>query len=222
MNKPLSHLDEIFSLLKKELRQYGQPIVSRSKPDIPDTPFVTLISCLLSLRTKDEVTAQASRRLLTKYQTPQEIVQLTEKQIQTMIYPVGFYKTKARRIKDISKTLLEKYNGKVPDDFNELLTLKGVGRKTANIVMVYGHKKHGYLPIDTHCHRIPNRLGWIKTKTPEETEQALMKVLPQEYWDDFNDLFVRFGQTICVPISPFCSKCPLQKYCKKVGVLTRR
>jgi endonuclease III len=222
MNKPLTHLDEIFSLLKKELHQYGQPIVSRSKPDIPDTPFVTLISCLLSLRTKDEVTAQASQRLLTKYHTPQAIVQLTEKQIETMIYPVGFYKTKARRIKDISKTLLEKYNGKVPDDFNELLTLKGVGRKTANIVMVYGHKKHGYLPIDTHCHRIPNRLGWIKTKTPEETEQALMKVLPPEYWDDFNDLFVRFGQTICVPISPFCSRCPLQKYCKKVGVLTSR
>ena len=222
MNKPLSHLDEIFSLLKKELRQYGQPIVSQSKPDIPDTPFVTLISCLLSLRTKDEVTAQASRRLLTKYHTPQEIVQLTEKQIQTMIYPVGFYKTKARRIKDISKTLLEKYNGKVPDDFNELLTLKGVGRKTANIVMVYGHKKHGYLPIDTHCHRIPNRLGWIKTRTPEETEQALIKILPTKYWDDFNDLFVRFGQTVCVPISPFCSKCPLRKYCKKVDVLTHR
>ncbi len=222
MNKPLSHLDEIFSLLKKELHQYGSPIVSRSKPEIPDTPFVTLISCLLSLRTKDEVTAQASRRLLTKYHTPQEIVQLTEKQIQTMIYPVGFYKTKARRIKDISKTLLEKYNGKVPDDFDELLTLKGVGRKTANIVMVYGHKKHGFLPIDTHCHRIPNRLGWIKTRTPEETEQALITVLPLEYWDDFNDLFVRFGQTICVPISPYCSRCPLQKYCKKIGVLTRR
>jgi endonuclease-3 len=222
MVHPISHVDEIFSLLKKELHQYGQPIVSRSKPDIPDTPFVTLISCLLSLRTKDEVTEQASQRLLTKYHTPREIVQLTEKQIETMIYPVGFYKTKARRIKDISKTLLENYNGKVPDDFNELLTLKGVGRKTANIVMVYGHKKHGYLPIDTHCHRIPNRLGWIHTKTPEETEHALQKVLPVEYWADFNDLFVRFGQTICVPVSPFCSRCSLQKYCKKIGVLTSR
>ena len=179
MNKPLSHLDEIFSLLKKELHQYGSPIVSRSKPDIPDTPFVTLISCLLSLRTKDEVTEQASQRLLTKYHTPQKILQLTEKQIQTMIYPVGFYKTKAKRIKEISQTLLEKYHGKVPDEFDELLTLKGVGRKTANIVMVYGHKKHGYLPIDTHCHRIPNRLGWIKTKTPEETEHALKKSFPQ-------------------------------------------
>ena len=222
MTGNIHHFDTIFRLLKQQMATYGQPIVSQKKKDIPETPFVTLISCLLSLRTKDEVTAQASQRLLTTYHTPQEIVQLTEQQIETMIYPVGFYKTKARRIKDISKTLLEDYNGKVPDDFNELLSLKGVGRKTANIVMVYGHKKHGYLPIDTHCHRIPNRLGWIKTKTPEETEQTLLKVLPSKYWDDFNDLFVRFGQTICVPVSPFCSRCSLQKYCKKIGVVTSR
>ena len=222
MTASIPHIDAIFRLLKQQMVKYGSPIVSQKKQDIPDTPFVTLISCLLSLRTKDEVTAQASRRLLTHYHTPQKIVQLTEKQIEAMIYPVGFYKTKARRIKDISKTLLEKYQGNVPDTFDELLSLKGVGRKTANIVMVYGHKKHGYLPIDTHCHRIPNRLGWIKTKTPEDTEHALKKILPSEYWDDFNDLFVTFGQTICVPISPFCSRCPVEKYCKKVGVSTSR
>jgi endonuclease-3 len=222
MTSNIHHIDTIFRLLKQQMAAYGTPIVSRKKQDIPDTPFVTLISCLLSLRTKDEVTEQASQRLLTKYHTPQKIIQLTEKQIETMIYPVGFYKTKARRIKEISKTILEKYQGKVPDTFEELLSLKGVGRKTANIVMVYGHKKHGYLPIDTHCHRIPNRLGWIHTKTPEETEHALKKVLPVEYWDDFNDLFVRFGQTICVPVSPFCSRCSLQKYCKKIEVLTSR
>jgi len=222
MTGSIHHIDTIFGLLKQQMDQYGQPIVSRKKQDVPDTPFVTLISCLLSLRTKDEVTEQASRRLLTKYHTPQKIVQLTEKQIETMIYPVGFYKTKARRIKDISKTLLEKYQGTVPDTFEELLSFKGVGRKTANIVMVYGYKKHGYLPIDTHCHRIPNRLGWIKTRTPEETEHALKKILPSEYWDDFNDLFVTFGQTICVPISPFCSRCPIQQYCKKVNVKSSR
>ena len=216
------HFDAIFIALKKQMAPYGTPIVSKKKQGIPETPFVTLISCLLSLRTKDVVTADASRRLLTKYHTPEKIVQLSEKQIETMIYPVGFYKTKARRIKAISKTLLEKYQGNVPDTFEELLTLKGVGRKTANIVMVYGHRKHGYLPIDTHCHRIPNRLGWITTKTPEETEQALLKILPAEYWDDFNDLFVRFGQKICLPISPYCSTCSLQKYCKKIGVLKSR
>jgi endonuclease-3 len=222
MVESISHVDEIFTLLKHQFRSSKQPVVSRKKPQIPDTPFVTLISCLLSLRTKDEVTEQASQRLLTKYNTPGEIVQLTQKQIEPLIYPVGFYKTKAKRIKEISQTLLDKYQGNVPDTFEELLTLKGVGRKTANIVMVYGHKKHGYLPIDTHCHRIPNRLGWIKTKTPEETEQALKKILPSEYWDDFNDLFVTFGQTICVPISPFCSRCSIQRYCKKINVKNRR
>jgi endonuclease-3 len=139
-----------------------------------------------------------------------------------LIYPVGFYKTKAKRIKEVSKTIIVKFNGKVPDSFNELLELKGVGRKTANIVMVYGHKQKGFLPIDTHCHRIPNRLGWIKTKNPEHTEKELKIILPIEYWDDFNHLFVKFGQTICVPISPFCSRCPIKKYCKKISVLRNR
>jgi endonuclease-3 len=222
MVKIILHIDNIFKLLKQQLRMYKQPIVSRKKKEIPDTPFVTLISCLLSLRTKDEVTAQASRRLLTKYNTPEKIMRLTEKQIETLIYPVGFYKTKAKRIREISRVLLEKYQGNVPDEFEELLTLNGVGRKTANIVMVYGHKKHGYLPIDTHCHRIPNRLGWIKTKSPEDTEYALKKILPLKYWNDFNDLFVTFGQTICVPISPFCSRCAVERYCKKVDVSISR
>jgi endonuclease-3 len=216
------HFDEIFSSLKQELGKYNQPVVSQSKSGIADTPFVTLISCLLSLRTKDEVTARASQHLLLKYNTPEKLVRLSEQQIASLIYPVGFYKTKAKRIKEISRTLLDTYQGIVPDKFEELLTLKGVGRKTANIVMVYGHKKHGYLPIDTHCHRIPNRLGWISTKTPEDTETALKAILPLEHWDDFNDLFVTFGQTICVPISPFCSRCPIQQYCKKVNVKSCR
>ncbi len=222
MVRTIQHFDKIFALLKQQLNTNTPPVVSRKKREIPDTPFVTLISCLLSLRTKDEVTEQASRKLLTKYNTPEKIIRLTEKQIETLIYPVGFYKTKATRIKGISQVILERYQGEVPDEFNELLTLKGVGRKTANIVMVYGHKKHGYLPIDTHCHRIPNRLGWIKTNSPENTESSLKKILPLEYWDDFNDLFVTFGQTICVPISPFCSRCPIEQYCKKVRVSTSR
>lgn len=222
MTEKIQHIDTIFRLLKKQMAPYGTPIVSKKKHGIPETPFVTLISCILSLRTKDDVTAQASQRLLTKHHTPQKILQLTNKQLETMIYPVGFYKTKAKRIKEISQTLIEKYQGKVPDTIEELLSLKGVGRKTANIVMVYGHKKHGYLPIDTHCHRIPNRLGWVKTKTPEETEHTLLRILPSNYWDDFNDLFVRFGQTICVPVSPFCSRCSIQRYCKKINVKTSR
>ena len=218
----IEHVDEIFKLLKKGLRKFETPVINRAKRDIDDTPFNTLISCVLSLRTKDNVTEQASLRLLKKYNTPEKILTLSEKRISELIYPVGFYKTKAKRLKEISKTLIDDYSSKVPEKIDELLKLKGVGRKTANIVMVYGHKKTGYLPIDTHCHKIPNRLGWIKTKTPEETEVALRKILPEKYWDDFNDLFVTFGQNICVPISPFCRTCPIEKYCKKINVKSTR
>ncbi|KYK30744.1 MAG: endonuclease III [Thermoplasmatales archaeon SG8-52-3] len=219
MNNENIYFDEIFVLLKKVIIKYSAPVLSKKKlEDVVHTPFTTLISCLLSLRTKDEVTELASKRLLKKYNTPQKIVKLPITEIQKLIFPVGFYKTKAKRIKEISKILIEEFNGEVPEKFDELLKLKGVGRKTANIVMVYGHKKKGFLPIDTHCHRIPNRLGWIKTKTPEQTEIELRKILPYKYWDDFNHLFVKFGQIICVPISPFCSKCPINKYCKKISV----
>jgi len=215
--------DEFFTNLKKELKNYNPPVLDSSIwNEIKQTPYTTLISCILSLRTKDEVTGPASKRLLKRYNTPEKIIDMSEKQIQELIYPVGFYKTKAKTIKNISKTLIEKYNSKVPDTLEELLKLKGIGRKTANIVMVYGHKKTGYLPIDTHCHRIPNRLGWIKTKTPEETENELKKILPEKYWDDFNNLFVQFGQSICVPISPFCSKCPIKQFCKQKNVTKNR
>ena len=203
--------------------QHPHPTVSNDKwEEIIHTPFTVLISCILSLRTKDEVTEKASVRLLKKHNTPEKILKLSEKEIQELIYPVGFYKTKAKRIRELSKTLIEKYNSKVPEDFNELLKLKGVGRKTANIVMTYGHKKQGHLAIDTHCHRIPNRLGWIKTKTPEETEKTLKKILPKKYWMEFNHLFVKFGQTICLPVSPLCSKCPIEKHCKKIEVNKNR
>jgi len=223
MVKKIEYIDEIFKLLKEELEQHKFPPVSHPKWDeIINTPFTTLISCILSLRTKDEVTDKASVRLLKKYNTPEKIVKLSEKKIQKLIYPVGFYKTKSKRIKEISNTIIDEYNSQVPDTIEGLLKLKGVGRKTANIVMVYGHKKSGFLPIDTHCHRIPNRLGWINTKTPDETEFALKKILPKKYWDDFNHLFVTFGQKICVPISPFCSKCPIKNYCKKISVLKSR
>jgi len=204
------------------LEGYDQPIVSREKKNIPHNAFTVLISCILSLRTKDEVTAEASQRLLQTHNTPEQLLSLSEVEIARKIYPVGFYKTKAKTIQAISRTLLEKYDGQVPMDFEEVLSLKGVGRKTANIVMVYGHHKHGYLPIDTHCHRIPNRVGWIDTKTPEETELALKRILPEKYWDDFNELFVLFGQTICLPISPRCSICSIEKFCEQKGVQTHR
>ena len=223
MMKYIEHAEEIFNLLKEELSNISTPIIAREKWEkIAHTPFNTLISCILSLRTKDQVTEKASIRLLKKYNTPEKIVQLSEKELQNLIYPVGFYKTKARRIKELSRELIENYNGQVPNDFEELLKFNGIGRKTANIVMLYGHKKKGFLPIDTHCHRIPNRLGWINTKTPEHTEKELKKILPEKYWDDFNHLFVKFGQTICLPVSPFCSRCPIKKYCNQISVIKKR
>ena len=219
----IKDLDEIFKLLREELQKFHKPLITHDKWDkINKTPFTTLISCILSLRTKDEVTDKASIRLLKNYDTPEKILKISEEKIQGLIYPVGFYKIKSKTIKQVSKTIIENYNGDVPDTIDELLKLKGVGRKTANIVMVYGHNRSGYLPIDTHCHRIPNRLGWIKTKTPEETEIELKKVLPEIYWDDFNHLFVTFGQNICVPVSPLCSKCPIEKYCKKIDLKKSR
>jgi endonuclease-3 len=219
----IKYVDEIFKILKNELQNYEAPVTSGKKWDeIKKTPFTTLISCILSLRTKDDITDKASIQLFQKYDTPEKLIKASIKDIEQLIYPVGFYHTKAERIKQISKTLIDKYNGKVPEDFNKLLKLKGVGRKTANIVMVFGFNRKNYIPIDTHCHRIPNRLGWINTKTPDETEKQLKKILPIKYWYDFNHLFVKFGQTICTPISPFCSKCPIEKFCPKNNVTKTR
>ncbi len=205
-------ISKIIETLKEKLRGFKNPIVTDIAVQTKD-PFKVLISCLLSLRTKDSVTEKASERLFKIACTPESIFNLPVEEIEKAIYPVGFYKTKARRIKEISRILKEKYNSSVPDTMGKLLELKGIGRKTANIVMVYGFGKEG-LPIDTHCHRIPNRLGWIKTKNPYETEKALRKLIPKKYWFDFNDLFVQFGQSICKPVKPLCNICPIKEYCR--------
>jgi endonuclease-3 len=180
-------------------------------------PFKVLVSCLISLRTKDEVTYPAAQRLYKLADTPEKMMKLRTKHIEKAIYPAGFYKTKAKRLKDISKTLVEKYNSKVPDTIEELVKLYGVGRKTANIVMVFGFNKPA-IPVDTHVHKMANRLGWIKTKTPEQTEQELRKKLQKKYWLEINELFVRHGQNICLSVSPWCSKCTIQKYCSQTGI----
>jgi len=204
-------ISKTIEILKRNSANFKSPVVTEIAVRTKD-PFKVLISCLLSLRTKDAVTWKASERLFKIADTPEKISALSLEEIERAIYPVGFYRTKAKRIKEISKILKEKYNSRVPNDFNELLKLKGVGRKTANIVMVYGFGKEG-LPIDTHCHRIPNRLGWIKTKKPEDTEKALRKLIPKKYWFEFNDLFVQFGQNICKPVKPMCNICPIKGYC---------
>jgi endonuclease-3 len=185
------------------------------------TPFEVLVSTLLSLRTKDEVTAKAAARLFDEARTPEAILGLGEKKVAELIYPVGFYPTKAKRLQEISRIIIDTYDGKVPDSIDELLKLPGVGRKTANLVLVEGYKKPA-ICVDTHVHRISNRIGYVKTKNPEQTEMALRKKLPRKHWVRYNELLVAFGQVLCRPVSPHCSKCPVADICRRVGVTTSR
>lgn len=179
-------------------------------------PFRVLISTLLSLRTKDKVTFTASKRLFRLARTPRQMIRLSERRVREAIYPVGFYKIKAKRIHEICRTLLEEYRGRVSRRMGELLRLNGVGRKTANLVLMLGFQELG-ICVDTHVHRISNRLGIIRIKTPGQTEVALRKTLPRKYWILYNDLLVAFGQTLCRPVSPWCSCCPVEGYCEKKG-----
>lgn len=184
-------------------------------------PYLVLVGCILSLRTKDEVTEAAMERLTRKARSPREMLALPVQKLAQIIYPVGFYRTKARNIQEISRTILEKYKGRVPDSMEELLSFKGVGRKTANIVITEGFNKAG-IAVDTHVHRISNRLGIVSTRSPDETEQALRKVLPGRYWKIINMLLVTHGRRTCTPLSPFCSRCPITDMCKKVSVTKTR
>ncbi len=219
VKETLYKIDDIVTILKRENKKYIVPIVTIVS--MTKSPFMVLISCLLSLRTKDKVTAEASNKLFKLANNPEKILGLSIKNIEKAIYPVGFYKTKAKRIKEICKALLDDYGGVVPDEIDELLKLNGVGRKTANLTVTLGYGKLG-ICVDTHVHRISNRLGLVKTKTPEQTEFALRKKLPKKHWLIYNDLLVTYGQNLCVPVSPWCSKCKIFKYCKRVGVKKSR
>jgi len=210
-------LPDVIRILKRLVQRWREPIVGRYRDD----PFTTLISCLLSLRTKDETTRGASERLFRLARTPARMLTLSPATIQRAIFPVGFYRTKARTIRSVCRTLLERYGERVPDDLDELLTLKGVGRKTANLVVTLAFKKDG-ICVDTHVHRISNRWGYVRTKTPEKTEMALRRKLPRRYWQIYNDLLVTFGQNLCHPTSPWCSRCPLERWCAKRGVTHSR
>ena len=206
-----SDIDELIRRLKSKVLSLQEPVVSeiaRVKRD----PYKILISCLISLRTKDEVTREASKRLFELADDPQKMLSLTPETIEKAIYPAGFYHNKARIILDVSKKLVEEYDSHVPDTIDELLKFNGVGRKTANLVVTVGFEKPG-ICVDTHVHRISNRLGYVKTKTPEETEMRLRKKLPGKYWIEFNDLLVTWGQNICKPISPICSQCSVFDLC---------
>lgn len=202
------------------VRQWQLPAVERVRGPSYE-PFRVLISCFLSLRTKDEVTEQASRRLLARASTPQQILSLSVPKIRRLIYPVCFYRVKARRLHQICQHLIGRFRGKVPDTLEELLTLPGVGRKTANLVLTVGFGKPG-ICVDVHVHRISNRLGYVKTRDPHETEMALRKKLPAKYWLEYNTLLVSFGQNLCRPVSPWCSRCPVRPLCARAGVTRSR
>ena len=207
-------------ILRREVPKWDTPIVTLMA-ETYQSPFRVLISCILSLRTQDATTAKASHRLFAVADSPEAMVKLTAKKIEKLIYPVGFYKTKARQILEICRTIIDRHDGKVPDEIDELLKFKGVGRKTANLVVTLGYNKPG-ICVDTHVHRISNRWGYIKTATPEKTEVALRAKLPKQYWIEYNNLLVNFGQHRCRPISPVCSDCPVKKYCPQLGVGVRR
>src|ERR1700683_2794897 len=213
-------VSRVLRVLRREAPGWNAPIVGFIAVQHRD-PFRTLISCILSLRTKDATTATASIRLFARAHTPDAMLALTPKTVERLIYPVGFYRTKARVIRGICRDLIEKFDGRVPDEIDALLTLKGVGRKTANLVVTEAYAKPG-ICVDTHVHRISNRWGLVGTRTPDETEAALRAVLPRRYWIEYNTLLVAFGQTICQPLSPWCSRCPAAHLCPRLGVTRAR
>ena len=185
----------------------------RKKPD----PFKILISCLLSLRARDENTEVVSKKLFSVADTPEKISKLSTEKLEKLIFSSGHYRKKAKTLKHVSEVLIEEFNSKVPRTKEELLSIKGIGPKTANIVLAFAFGEN-VIPVDVHVHVVANRLGWVKTKTPEKTEKQLYEVLPKQYWKELNALFVMFGKKVCITISPWCSKCPVSKYCPKINV----
>jgi endonuclease-3 len=208
-------------IVKREIRQWEEPVLGVVARESNRDPFRILMSCLLSLRTKDKTTREASARLFALAHQPATMLTLPLQKIERAIYPVGFYRTKAKSIHAICRRLLDVYGGTVPDSIEELVTLSGVGRKTANLVVTVGYGNPG-ICVDIHVHRISNRWGYVRTKTPEETEEVLRQKLPKQHWITFNDLLVPYGQNLCQPVSPFCSKCKLRDFCDRVGVKQSR
>ena len=201
--------------LKKAVRKFRTPSVTviAKKND----PFAVLVSCIISLRTRDEVTELASARLFALAKLPAELLELSNSKIEKAIYPAAFYRNKTKSLKELCQVLVKEYSGKVPDQLEELLKLKGVGRKTANLTLILGHNKPG-ICVDIHVHRISNRWGYVKTKSPDETEIVLREILPKRFWKGYNDLLVSFGQNLCKPVSPFCGSCPVEDQCPKIGI----
>lgn len=208
----MADIDEIVELLKNAEQPKSEFV---NLMDTFDDPYLVLIGCILSLRTNDKTTYPATLRMLELAKTPQDMMKIEVKDLAKAIYPVGFYENKARQIIELSRQIVEELGGKVPDEIEDLCKFNGVGRKTANLVLARGFNKPA-ICVDVHVHRIFNRLGYVKTKNPEETEFALREKLPKKYWIDINTLIVTHGQNVCKPIKPLCSSCPIEKYCAKI------
>lgn len=217
-----SYLDSIFSSFNHALEREGAPLPSVSIIAEEDNdPYRILTATIISLRTKDKVTLSSSRALFEKAKSFEELANLSVEEIENAIKPAGFYKRKSEELKRIARIVLDEYDGKLPNDLDKLMSLPGVGIKTASLVLNLSFNSAA-ICVDCHVHQVVNRLGWVSTKTPEETEKELRKILPERFWIPLNEMLVRYGQYICLPISPYCSKCPLDGECKKVGVVKSR
>lgn len=217
--QPAAILIDILEILERDERLQKAPVKILKKKT--SDPFKTLVGSVISTRTKDEVTAQVVERLFQRINGPEDLLKMNEYEISSIIYPCGFYRNKSKILKKLAEVLVKQYGGKVPNSREELLKLPGVGRKVANIVLSRAYGKRA-IAVDTHVHRISNRLGIVNTKTPEETEKVLETIIPEEWHLKFNELLVAFGQTICKPVAPKCSECPIEKFCPKRGVRVGR
>lgn len=215
----MERIVRIIGLAREQVKGSVVPIVTLVAEK--KKPFLVLVSCILSLRTKDKTTADACRRLFQAADNPGDMARLSGSRIEKLIYPVGFFRTKAKVIRELSKRLVGEFDGRVPDDPDSLLSFKGVGRKTANLVLGLGFGIPA-ICVDTHVHQISNRLGWVRTKDPKDTESGLLKIIPRKYWIELNTILVAFGQNICLPVSPRCSICRIKKYCEMNGVKNHR
>ena len=216
---PPPAIGQVMRRLAKAIARMELPAIEKISEEQTGDPFQVLIGTMLSAQTRDPVTAAACARLFGVARTPTAISRLSAKQIEALIYPVSFYRHKARHLIGTCRQLIERFGGRVPGDFDELLTLPGVGRKTANLVMIVAHRSDRHICVDTHVHRIANRLGWVHTRTPDETEAALYTVVPERWWAAVNLHLVTWGQNVCRPVFPRCGSCVIRDHCRRVGVV---
>ena len=211
-------VNAVMRTLARAIDTLDLPAVEKIAENSQEDPFEVLVATMLSAQTRDPVTAEASARLFRAARTPRAIARLTEKQIERLIYPVSFYRHKAKHVRETCRILVERFDGRVPGTMEELLTLPGVGRKTANLVLILSFKSGKNICVDTHVHRISNRLGWVRTRTPEETEHALYQSTRERWWPFINLYLVTWGQNVCRPIYPRCGACAIREHCPRVGV----